>query len=85
VKPVIALKVITALSAFGTAFSGVLSYRELFGAEALSCPAPGAPGTIAGYPACVYGFLVFAALLVVSTLGLIGAAKAARIAGGGPE
>jgi len=84
VTPANALRVIAALSTFGTAFSGVLSYRELFGTEALSCPAPGAPGTIAGYPACVYGFFMFAAVLLVAALGLIGAARAARASSAGP-
>ncbi|HEX6050566.1 MAG TPA: hypothetical protein VFZ21_14905, partial [Gemmatimonadaceae bacterium] len=59
-----ALQVILGLSLFGTAFSGVLTYQELFGASALSCPAPGAPGTVFGYPACVYGFFLYAAIVV---------------------
>lgn len=67
-----ALQVILGLSLFGTAFSGVLTYQELFGASALSCPAPGAPGTVFGYPACVYGFFMYAAIVVVAALGLRG-------------
>lgn len=67
-----ALQVILGLSLFGTAFSGVLTYQELFGASALSCPAPGAPGTVFGYPACVYGFFLYAAIVVVSAFGLRG-------------
>ena len=53
-----ALKTIFGLSLFGSIFSGTLSYLELFGSAA-SCPAVGAPGTIFGYPACVYGFGMF--------------------------
>ena len=65
-----ALQVAFLLSLAGTLFSGALSYRELFGGSALACPAPGAPGTVFGYPACVYGFFVFLALTVVTGLGL---------------
>jgi hypothetical protein len=65
-----ALQAAFLLSLSGTLFSGVLSYRELFGGSALACPAPGAPGTLLGYPACIYGFFVFLALTVVTALGL---------------
>lgn len=69
-----ALWIVFMLSLAGTAFSGVLTYRELFGATALACPSPGAPGTIFGYPACVYGFFMFVAIAVASGLGLRAAA-----------
>jgi hypothetical protein len=59
------LQVILGISLFGACFSGVLTYRELFGTVAVSCPAPGAPGTVFGYPACVYGFFMY--LLVAGT------------------
>jgi len=65
-----ALQVAFLLSFGGTLFSGVLTYRELFSDTALACPAPGAPGTVLGYPACVYGFFVFLALTIVTALGL---------------
>jgi hypothetical protein len=65
-----ALQISFALSLLGVLFSGVLTYRELFGTSAVSCPTPGAPGTIFGYPACVYGFFVFLALTVVTAAGL---------------
>lgn len=64
------LQLILAVSLFGVAFSGVLSYRELFGAGAAKCPAPGAPGTIFGYPACVYGFFVYLILTGLAAAGL---------------
>ena len=65
-----ALQFVLALSLFGTMFSGVLTYGELFGSSALSCPAPGAPGTVFGYPACVYGFFMYLAITVIAALGL---------------
>jgi uncharacterized membrane protein len=68
--PRLALQSILGLSLFGTLFSGVLTYNELFGASALSCPAPGAPGTVFGYPACVYGFFMYLTIVVISALGL---------------
>jgi len=58
------------ISLFGTLFSGTLTYKELFGASALSCPSPGAPGTVFGYPACVYGFATYVILTMISGLGL---------------
>ncbi len=70
-----ALQVILGVSLFGAAFSGVLSYRELFGATAVSCPAPGAPGTVFGYPACVYGFFMY---LIVAGTALAGLLSSGR-------
>ncbi len=64
------LQVILAISLFGVAFSGFLSYQELFGGTATSCPAPGAPGTVLGYPACVYGFFMYLALAFFAVAGL---------------
>ena len=58
-----------AISLFGALFSGALTYRELFQGAA-KCPSPGAPGTVFGYPACVYGFGMYTALLVVCALAL---------------
>jgi uncharacterized membrane protein len=58
-----------AISLFGAIFSGGLSYRELF-LGAAKCPAPGAPGTVLGYPACVYGFVMFTVLVVVCAFAL---------------
>jgi hypothetical protein len=51
-------------------FSGYLSYQEVFGVTAMSCPAPGAPGTVFGYPACVYGFFMFLGIAVLAAAGL---------------
>lgn len=65
------LAILFVLSLLGSIFSGTLSYVELFGSFA-SCPAVGAPGTIFGYPACVYGFGMFVLLTIVSAYGLWG-------------
>jgi uncharacterized membrane protein len=64
------LQLILAVSLFGVAFSGILSYKELFGTGAVTCPAPGAPGTVFGYPACVYGFFVYLVLAGLAVAGL---------------
>ncbi len=64
-----ALKVILGLGILGTLFAGTLSYQELCGMAA-SCPAIGAPGTILGYPACVYGTGMFLILTIIAALGL---------------
>ena len=68
----LALKIILGISVIGILFSGTLTYQELFGSTALSCPAPGAPGTVFGYPACVYGFFMYVVLAVIAWLGLRG-------------
>ena len=61
-----ALQWVFAISLFGVVFSGTLSYREVFGSSAAACPAPGAPGTVFGYPACVYGFFMYLVLAAIS-------------------
>ena len=61
-----ALKAVFGISLFGACFSGVLTWRELFGSSAMACPSPGAPGTVFGYPACVYGFFMYIALAAIS-------------------
>ena len=71
----LALKIIFGISLFGLVFSGVLTYNELFGVTAISCPSPGAPGTVFGYPACVYGFFMYMAIVILSALGLFSAKK----------
>ena len=76
-SPKRALQVILVLSLGGTLFSGTLTYRELFAHSAAACPSPGAPGTLLGYPACVYGLVMFFAIFAVSGSGLIGAKPSA--------
>jgi uncharacterized membrane protein len=65
-----ALWTVFLLSLAGSVFSGSLTYRELFGSSSLSCPSPGAAGTLLGYPACVYGFAMFLVIAVASGWGL---------------
>ena len=70
-----ALQVILGIALFGASFSGVLTYNELFAKGATSCPTVGAPGTVLGYPACVYGFFMYLAILIVAMLGLASESK----------
>lgn len=63
------IQIALAISLFGAVFSGGLTYRELFRGAA-QCPSPGAPGTVFGYPACVYGFVMYTALVIVCAFGL---------------
>lgn len=65
-----ALQVVLAISVTGVAFSGTLTYRELFAGSAAGCQAVGAPGTILGYPPCVYGLFMYLVLMAVAALGL---------------
>jgi hypothetical protein len=66
------LKVILAIALFGLFFSGYLSYHEVFATvpPAATCPSIGRPGTVFGYPACVYGFFMYLAIVTVAALGL---------------
>jgi ABC-type tungstate transport system substrate-binding protein len=66
-----ALQAILTVAVIGLVFSGVLTYREFFGSGAIaSCPSPGAPGTVFGYPACVYGFFMYVIITGLAVLGL---------------
>ena len=80
-----ALQIIFAIALFGVAFSGYLSYGELFSKvpPAQSCPALGKPGTVLGYPACVYGFFMYLLISGVASAGLRskGGAKSHRSLG----
>jgi hypothetical protein len=74
-----ALQAILAIALFGLAFSGYLSYRELFAAVPLpACPAIGKPGTVFGHPACIYGFFMYLAIVAVAAVGLWGRKAEAR-------
>jgi hypothetical protein len=67
-----ALQIVLAIGLFGLCFSGYLSYGELFAPRAgPSCPTVGEAGTILGYPACVYGFFMYLAIVVVAAIGLV--------------
>jgi hypothetical protein len=65
-----ALKVILGISVVGAAFSGTLTYRELCSGTGGGCTAVGTPGTILGYPACVYGLVMYLLLVAVAAFGL---------------
>ncbi len=65
-----ALKAILAVSLVGVAFSGTLTWRELCGAASDGCSAVGTPGTILGYPACVYGLIMYLVLVSIAAFGL---------------
>lgn len=67
-----AIRIILGVSFAGLVFSGVLTVQELFGRQALTCPSPGAPGTIFGYPACVYGFVMYAVIVGIALAGVLG-------------
>jgi hypothetical protein len=71
-----ALLIVLIVSLLGVAFSGVLAYQELSGATTATCPSPGAPGTVLGYPACVYGLFMYLVVLSAAIYGLT--------TGGGP-
>lgn len=69
------LQIILGISIFGLLFSGYLSYQELFAAAGTAtggyaCPPVGAPGTVFGYPACVYGFFMYLLIVIVAVWGL---------------
>jgi uncharacterized membrane protein len=63
----LALKVILMLAIAGMAFSGYLSYGELTRG---TCPIGGGCSQLAGIPTCVYGFIMYTLVLIVSILGL---------------
>lgn len=66
----LALQWVFAISVVGVAFSGTLTYREVFAGTAAACPSPGTPGTIFGYPACVYGLAMYLVIAGISGVGL---------------
>jgi len=65
-KKITALKAIMWLSVAGMIFSGYLSYAEL----ALQFCAMGSCTAVSGIPACVYGFVMYAVVFVISILGI---------------
>ena len=76
-----ALQIVFTISLIGVAFSGTLTYRELTGQTAQVCPSPGAPGTIFGYPACVYGLVMYAILAIVSGAALLADSRRSAVQG----
>ena len=64
-----ALKTILILSIAGMAFSGYLSATELFQKV---CAIGGGCSLLAGIPTCVYGFVMYTIVFIISLLGLRG-------------
>jgi len=65
-KKDLALRLILGLSIVGMAFSGYLSYGELI---QKACPVGGC-SEIFSIPVCVYGFVMYTAVFILSCLGL---------------
>jgi len=65
-KKDIALKTILVISVLGLLFSGYLSYAELIKG---TCTIGGC-SYVLGFPACVYGFVMYLIVLIISILGL---------------
>lgn len=63
------LKVILIISIIGIIFSGYLSYSELFNH---TCLLGGSCTSVASIPACVYGFIMYLIVFVISLFGLMG-------------
>jgi len=63
----IALKAILILSVAGMLFSGYLSYGELTSG---TCPIGGGCTLLLGIPTCVYGFVMYTAIMIISIIGL---------------
>ncbi|HSC59499.1 MAG TPA: hypothetical protein VLC11_08035 [Gemmatimonadales bacterium] len=74
----VSLRIALVISLAGAAFSGVLTWRELALHAPGGCSAVGAPGTIFGYPPCVYGLVMYLLLVVVTALGLRSADRGTR-------
>ena len=69
-----ALQVVLAIGIAGMAFSGYLSWRELFGGAPACTIGAGGATTLLGLP--VYGLIMYAAVTAVAALGLRGARRA---------
>ncbi len=66
------LIVILAVASAGLAFSGYLSYRELFASSpAAMCTPVGDPGTMLGAPPCMYGLFMYLAIVVIAAIALL--------------
>jgi uncharacterized membrane protein len=68
-KPLLVVILVLALG--GLTFSGYLSYHELYGAPGTpTCPAVGEPGTVLGAPPCIYGFVMYLAIVALAIVAL---------------
>jgi uncharacterized membrane protein len=64
------LLLILVVAAGGLAFSGYLTYRELFASAPSSCTPVGEPGSMLGAPPCIYGFFMYLTITIMAVLGL---------------
>jgi uncharacterized membrane protein len=72
-KRITALKTILGVSIFGMLFSGYLTYQEFFKkTEEVGCNPIGTPGTVFGFPPCIYGFFMYLLIVVISVLAIRG-------------
>lgn len=71
-KPKTSLKIVLIIAIAGLIFSGYLSFTELFagfcGASQLGL---GSCTKVQGIPACVFGFVMYLIILIITILGLI--------------
>jgi len=61
------LKIIRGISILGLLFSGYLSYGELFKS---TCPIDGGCSNLLGLPVCVYGFIMYLIIFIISQKGI---------------
>lgn len=66
-----ALQIVLLVAFAGIAFSGFLTYRD-FAGQADACSPLAQPGTLFGYPPCVYGLIMYAVVAVIAAWGLVG-------------
>ena len=65
-----ALKIVLVVGIAGLLFSGYLSYKELFAGGCDAGCTVLAPQSLLGIPVCVYGFVMYLTIVVVTSLGL---------------
>jgi hypothetical protein len=69
-----ALQIILTIGIAGAAFSGYLTYRDvMIEASEQACTPLGAPGTILGYPSCVYGLSMYVLIVIAASIALASA------------
>lgn len=76
-----ALQLILVFALAGLVFSGTLTYREVFASTA-TCRSAGTPGTIFGFPTCVYGFFMYLAITITAIVGLIAGRRSSEVPAG---
>jgi uncharacterized membrane protein len=66
-KKQVSLIIILIISIAGILFSGYLSYTELV---RKTCALGGGCSSLGGIPVCIYGFIMYLLVFIISTLGL---------------